>query len=201
MKALQRADLFGWSRFDESRNLDFNGVLWVRPEGNVAFDPMPLGEHDTRHLEALGSVAHIVITNSDHTRDAAALKARTGAVVYGPRAEREALSGLCDEWLGDGDEPLPGLRVLELSGSKTPGELALVLDGTVLITGDLIRAHAGGRLDLLPVPKLSDVSAAHASLRRLADLDGMEAVLVGDGWPVFRDGQRLLKELAGSVGA
>jgi hypothetical protein len=31
-----------------------------------------------------------------------------------------------------------------LNGSKTPGELALVLEKTTLITGDLVRAHQAG---------------------------------------------------------
>jgi hypothetical protein len=60
MKALHREDLFGWSRFDEARNLDFHSVLWVRPEGNVVVDPLPLSEHDTTHLRSLGGVAWAV---------------------------------------------------------------------------------------------------------------------------------------------
>jgi hypothetical protein len=57
-------------------------LLWVRPGGNVAIDPLPLSPHDRKHLDTLG-----------------------------------------------------GLRV---------------------------RAHEGGRLTMLPLPKLSDVAAAPA---------------------------------------
>jgi hypothetical protein len=46
LKKLHRTDLFGWSVFDEERNIDFNGTLWVRPQGNVLIDPLPLIEHD-----------------------------------------------------------------------------------------------------------------------------------------------------------
>ena len=53
MKLLHRPDLFGWSRFDESRNLDFCSVAWVRPGGNVLIDPLAMSEHDRAHLEAL----------------------------------------------------------------------------------------------------------------------------------------------------
>ena len=89
MKSLHRPDLFGWSAFDESRNVDFNGTLWVRPDGNVAIDPMPLSEHDRAHLEALGGAAWVVVTNSDHLRSAQELAAWTGARVAGPAAERD----------------------------------------------------------------------------------------------------------------
>ena len=48
MKSLHRGDLHGWSVFDETRDVDFNSVLWVRPDGNVLFDPLPLSAHDER---------------------------------------------------------------------------------------------------------------------------------------------------------
>jgi hypothetical protein len=34
MKRLHRADLYGWSRFHEPLDLDFNSVLWVRAGGS-----------------------------------------------------------------------------------------------------------------------------------------------------------------------
>jgi hypothetical protein len=192
MKKLHRADLYNFSRFDESRNIDFHGLLWVRQGGNVAVDPLPLSPHDERHLAELGGAALVIVTNSDHVRDVVRF------------AEKSSFPVACSGWLGDGDEPVAGLRVFELSGSKTPGELALLITGTgapTLVTGDLIRAHQGGSLNLLPDSKLSDRSQALASLRRLCELTEIEAVLPGDGWPVFRDGARALRELAQAAGA
>ena len=66
MKQLHRKDLFGWSEFNKERNLDFHSVLWVRDGGNVLIDPLPMSEHDHSHLQRLGGVNFIVITNSDH---------------------------------------------------------------------------------------------------------------------------------------
>ena len=79
--------------------------------------------------------------------------------------------------------------------AKTPGELALIVEGSTLITGDLVRAHEAGRLCLLPAAKLIDPDAARASVERLADLGTIDAVLTGDGWPVFRHGGEALREL------
>jgi hypothetical protein len=197
MKSLHRPDLYSWSTFDEARNVDFHGLCWVRPDGNVLIDPLPLSPHDLGHLSDLGGVDHIVITNSDHTRAAEALKAQFGATVYGPRAEQGAFPA--DVWLADADEVVPGLVAIELHGSKTPGELALVLHETTLITGDLVRAHRAGALMMLPDAKLHDRELAVASIRRLAELPGIEAVLVGDGWQVFGQGSQLLAELAERV--
>ncbi|MDP7317472.1 MAG: MBL fold metallo-hydrolase, partial [SAR324 cluster bacterium] len=185
MKQLHRPDLFNWSVFNEDRNIDFHGICWVRPEGNVVIDPLPMSDHDRQHLQSLGGAKHIVITNSDHTRDAERLVSETGAELLGPQAEQADFPFACQRWLGEGDEVVPGLEVFAVSGSKTSGELALLLEKTTLITGDLIRAHEGGRLCLLPDSKLCDRPQAVASVQRLAALPDLEAVLPGDGWPIF----------------
>jgi glyoxylase-like metal-dependent hydrolase (beta-lactamase superfamily II) len=199
MKRLHRPDLFGWSRFDEGRNLDFHSVLWARPGGNVLVDPLPLSAHDEAHLRQLGGAAWIVVTNSDHVRAAAQLRAALDACVAGPRGERDSFPIACDRWLADGDEVVPGLAAYEMHGSKTSGELALVVEETTLITGDLIRAHEGGALCLLPDAKLRDRGQAIVSVARLAALGRIEAVLPGDGWPVFRDGRAILREMLDRV--
>jgi len=199
MKRLHRPDLFGWSVFDEPRNLDFHSVLWTRPDGNVVIDPLPLSPHDRAHLESLGGASLVVVTNSDHVRATKEIAALTGARVAGPAAERDSFPIPCSMWLGDGDQPVGGLRVLAFHGSKTPGELALVIDRTTLVTGDLVRAHQGGALNLLPDAKLKSRADALASLDRLVELADIDAVLVGDGWPVFRDGHRALADLRRSL--
>ena len=196
MKSLHRDDLFGWSQFDETRNVDFNSTVWVREAGNIVIDPMPLSDHDRSHLEALGGAAWVVITNSDHIRSAREVAAWSGASLAAPAGEKETWPFTCDRWLQDGDEVVPGLSVIALQGSKTPGELALVIEGHTLVTGDLVRAHRGGALMLLPDSKLADPAKAAASVRRLADIQTIEAVIVGDGWHVFRGGAARLRALA-----
>ena len=195
MKRLHRPNLLGWSVFNEDRNIDFHSVVWVRPQGNVVIDPLPLSDHDEAQLQELGGVAWIVVTNSDHVRDSIRLAENTGAQLMGPSQEANSFPVACTRWLSDGDEVVPGMSALELEGSKTPGELALLVEGATLITGDLIRAHEGGALCLLPEEKLSDKRAAIASVQRLALLPELKALLPGDGWPVFRDAKFLLHEL------
>ena len=168
MKLLHRKDLFGWSEFNEERNIDFNSVLWVREGGNILIDPLPLSDHDQRHLQALGGARLIVVSNSDHCRATKQIAERTGAAIAGPRQEQEDFPLRCERWLEDNEEIVPGLTVYELGGSKTPGELALLLEDTTLITGDLIRCHRAGELCLLPEAKLSDQAKAAESVARLA---------------------------------
>lgn len=199
MKRTHRPDLRCWSIFDAARDLDFHSLAWLRPGGTVLIDPLPLSDHDRAQLEAAGPIGHVVVTNSDHTRSAAELAARYGAALIGPAGERDTLGLACDRWVTTGDEIVEGLVAIALDGSKTPGELCLLLEGTTLITGDLVRAHEGGRLNLLPDAKLTDRAAAVASVKRLLEHRHVEAVLVGDGWPIFRDGYARLEELVRSL--
>ncbi len=197
MKRLHRKDLYAWSVFTEKLNIDFNGFAWIRDGGNVLIDPLPLTPHDREHLKTLGGAAWIVVTNSDHARAAKEAQELFGAKIAGPAAERETMALECDRFLSDGDELVPGLVALELDGSKTPGELALVLEGTTLLCGDLVRAHRANALMLLLKEQgLKSAEKAVASVRRLASMDRIEAVLVGDGFCAYRDGHAMLKELA-----
>ncbi|MBO3462469.1 MBL fold metallo-hydrolase [Aetokthonos hydrillicola Thurmond2011] len=199
MKLLHRPDLYSWSSFDKERNIDFNSIAWIRPEGNVLIDPLPLSAHDHEHLNSLGSVKWIVVTNSDHIRAAKEISHVTNAQVAAPSAEQDSFPIPCFNWLSEGNQLVPGLEVIELHGSKTPGELALLLEKTTLITGDLVRSHQPGKLTILPAPKLSDRQQAVTSVHRLAKISDIETVLVGDGWSVFRNGSLLLNELAASL--
>jgi glyoxylase-like metal-dependent hydrolase (beta-lactamase superfamily II) len=195
MKRLHRRDLMCWSTFAERLDIDFTGFVWTREGGNVLVDPLPLAPHDRAHLEKLGGAAWIVLTNSDHVRGAAEIAAAFGAKIAGPAGERETFPLRCDSWLAGGDDFLPGLEVHALDGSKTPGELCLVLDGTTLITGDLVRSHRAGSLMLLMPPKLKDEAAARKSIARVVERSRIEHVLVGDGWHVFGNGRERLAEL------
>jgi len=94
---------------------------------------------------------------------------------------------------------LEGLDVYCLTGSKTDGELAFVVEGETLITGDLIRAHSGGKLCILPEGKLRDLDEAIDSVKKLAGIEGIKAILPGDGWPVFRDAKTVIAELVVSI--
>ncbi|MDY7230840.1 MBL fold metallo-hydrolase [Hyalangium rubrum] len=200
MKRLHRRDLYCWSTFNERLDIDFNSFAWIHERGNVVVDPLPLSEHDRKHLRDLGGAAWIVLTNSSHVRAAKELAAEFGGRIAGPAAEREGFPIPCDRWLKEGDDIHPGLRVMELEGSKTPGELALMLEDTTLIAGDLLRSHRAGELMLLrPEQGLKDPARATASLQRLLAYARLDALLLGDGWCVFRDGRRLLEEFIQSL--
>ena len=96
MKYLHRPDLRSWSTFDESRGIDFNAIAWIREQGNVLIDPLPMTEWDIGQLTEFGGAAQIVVTNSDHVRSSARLAEHFGAALKGPAAERDHFPISCD---------------------------------------------------------------------------------------------------------
>jgi uncharacterized cupin superfamily protein len=194
MKRLMLGDMYSWSRFSEERQIDFNGHLWVRPEGNVLIDPVPMIDSDLVQLDELGGVGQIVITNRDHEREAAFFKARTGAQIVAHSADAEAMTDPPDRTLEDGEVVVDGLVAAHLSHGKSPGEIALFWpERKVVLSGDLVVGAPMGRLTLLKDEKLADPPRAALALRKLMALD-FDVLLVGDGHSVFQQARQRLIE-------
>lgn len=174
------SDMYCWSVFNEDRQIDFNGHLWVREEGNVLFDPVPMIESDLAQLDRLGGAAWIVLTNRDHEREAAAFRERTGARVIAHEADAGSLGVSVDRAVGEG-EILPGLQAVPLEHGKSPGEIALHWpEREAVLASDLVVGAPVGRLSLLADEKLEDAPAAALECRKLLALE-FDAILVGDG--------------------
>ena len=110
MKQLIFDDIYSWSIFSEMRQIDFNGHLWVRPEGNVLIDPVPMIDSDLNQFDELGGASLIVLTNQDHEREAEFFRERTGAAIVIHEADAAALEVAADRQITDGEEIVPGLR-------------------------------------------------------------------------------------------
>ncbi len=194
MKQLMFEDLYTWSIFSEMRQLDFNGHLWVRPEGNVLIDPVPMSAADLEQFDALGGAGWVVITNQDHEREAAFFQERTSARVVAHEEDAGALSTAVDQKVADGDEIVAGLRAIHLRHGKSPGELALYWpQKKAVFAGDLVVGAPMGRFTLLMDEKLKDPPRAALELRKLLELD-FDALLVGDGHSIFQDARQRLVE-------
>ncbi len=186
MKRALSDEFYSWSVFNEDRQIDFNGHLWVREgEGNILIDPVPMIDSDLEQLDSLGVVGHVVITNRDHERQAAFFRARTGAQVVIHEADAPLLESAPDRTVADAEEIVPGLRAVHLRHGKSPGEIALYWPQKRLILGgDLIVGAPLGELSILPDPKLENPAAAVLELRKLLALN-FDSILLGDGHSLF----------------
>ena len=194
MKRVLFDDFYSWSVFNERRQIDFNGHLWVRDEGNVLIDPAAMIESDLQQLQQLGGAAWIVLTNRDHEREAAVFQERTGAKVIAHADDVAEIEVPVDRTVADGEEIVPGLMAIHLRFGKSRGELALYWHGKGLVlSGDLVVGEPIGRLTLLADEKLEDPPTAALELRKLLALD-FDAMLVGDGHSILYDAKERLLE-------
>jgi glyoxylase-like metal-dependent hydrolase (beta-lactamase superfamily II) len=164
----------------------------------VAVDPVEIPA-DVMDALAREGVARIVLTNRNHFRAAAALKAKTSARVAVHPADAafvRAQNVAVDDDLAVGQR-IAGFEVVDASG-KSPGEVALWnAHRRVLLVGDACVGKPPGSLALLSPKVIDDLARLQQSLRRLAELPA-ESVLVGDGAPVLQGGQRALRALVES---
>lgn len=192
MKKLMVDDLYSWSVFSEGRQIDFNGHLWVRDEGNIAIDPVAMSDSDRAHFEQLGGAKWIVITNRDHEREAAAFQEWTGAEVIVHEADADLVDIKPSRTVSDGETIVPGLKAVHLQHGKSPGEIALYFtQKSTILFGDIVAGEPMGRLSLLADDKLEDAPKAALQLRKVLTLR-FNTVLVGDGHSIFRDGRQEL---------
>lgn len=192
MKKIMFDDMYCWSVFNEVRQIDFNGHLWVREGGNVLVDPVAMSAEDLKQFDELGGAKWIVITNRDHEREAAFFKARTGAEVVAHAADAEALGVEVDRTVEDGGKVVAGLRVVHLQYGKSPGEVALHWTKRgLLLAGDLVVGAPVGRFSLLMDEKLADPAKAALELRKLLALN-FDSILVGDGHSIMTGAREAL---------
>jgi uncharacterized cupin superfamily protein len=175
--------------------MPFNSHLFVTPNGNVAVDPLALEPSDAEHVEALGGIAEIVLTNRDHLREAPSLVARFGARIVTSAREAPLLDIPVDRVVADGEQVFEGAHAVWLDHQKTPGEFAVHLPKEkAVLVGDAILGAPAGALSLLPDEKYAEPVRAALALRRLLALQP-HVLLVGDGAPLWSGATRALGSL------
>ena len=203
MKRVMFDDLYTWSVFNEEKQFDFNGFLWVREAGNILIDPVPMSENDGAQLDALGGAALIVLTNRDHERDAVAFQERTGAQIVAHEADAPLFELAVDRTVTDGEEIVPDLQVLHLEHGKSPGEIALLWrGGRVAFIGDYVWGHPVGSLVLGAEPAVTDPAQAALQLRKLLAIPQLDALLLGDGHSIChgaKDGLQAMLEARADI--
>ena len=184
-----------WSWFSDEKQMDFNGLVIYTNDQCVIIDPPPISDADRSTLMSMAPT-HIVITNRDHAREAAAFKAEFTIPVYAPAADAPQMEISIDTTYEDGDILPGGLVAIHLGDMKSPGESALFLkqDAGYLILGDSLIGKPAGELRLLPTEKFPDVEKAKESLARLLEYD-YEAILVGDGTSIVSGGKNAVRRI------
>lgn len=188
-----------WDWFSERSGYDFHGT-WLRyGSWNLVIDPVEPSDELLRQLVE-SRLERILLTNRNHFRAAARVKAATGARVAVHPADADFVRG---KGVTVDDDLVPGqmvgpFRVISAAG-KSPGEVALHWpDRRLLIIGDACVGNPPGKLSLLPAKVIDDLPALRASLARIADEVDFDTVVVGDGAHVLSAARQALAELVKS---
>ncbi len=187
--------VFTWSWYSERQGYNFNGHLLRHSDGNICIDPVQPSDTALDDLMRLG-VAHIVITNRNHSRAANLVRDRLGAptAIHPEDAAHARGQGTnIDDNLRVGERMGP-LEVIGVAG-KSPGEVALLWrERRVLIVGDAVIGNPPGECSLLPEKVMDDPVRLRSSVRALLNLD-FETLLVGDGVSILSGAKDRLREL------
>ena len=185
--------LFQWARFNEEKQLHFNGHCLIHPEGNVLIDP-PEPEAPLQEWVAGQGVAHVLLTNRHHARAAETFRERTGARVWMHAADADGAPLPIDETFADGATLPGGWLAITVPDSKSPGETALWAEagGGTLVIGDARIGRTPGILEMLPDEKFPDPTRAREGIRVLLARP-FTRLLLGDGTSLLAGGRAALE--------
>ncbi len=178
--------------------------LVLRPEGNLMIDAPRFTRDLKGPLDALGGVAHVLLTHRDDVADAPRWALRYGARVWIHEDDRVAAP--CATDLLEGVEPTviaPGVVAVPVPG-HTQGSVVFSVDDRWLFTGDSL-AWSHDREDLVAFRGACWYSWREQtrSLARLAEAVSFSWVLPGHGARVQldpTDAHRRLVDLVARMG-
>jgi glyoxylase-like metal-dependent hydrolase (beta-lactamase superfamily II)/ferredoxin len=174
--------------------------LVLRPDGNLMVDAPRFTRALTGPLDAVGGIAHVLLTHQDDVADAPRWAERYGARLWIHEDDRRAAPEATD--LLRGEEPATiadGVVAIPVPG-HTRGSVAFAVDGTWLFTGDSL-AWSHERRDLVAFRRACWYSweAQTSSLARLAETTSFSWVLPGHGARVSLDAEEARRRLRGLV--
>ncbi len=174
--------------------------LVLRPDGNLMVDAPRYTRSLTGPIDALGGVAHVLLTHRDDVADAPRWAERYGARMWIHEADASAAPGATDLLRGEAAAVVaPGVVAVPVPG-HTRGSVVFAVDDTWLFTGDsLAWSHRGQDLVAFRDACWYSWTAQTRSLARLADTVSFSWVLPGHGARVGLDPDDAHRRLVGLV--
>ena len=184
-----REGLYFWQAYDASVKVDLSCCARQTSRGLVFIDPIRLADEALDELTARRRPAAIVLTNGNHERAARDFRERFQIPIY---AHRDALAGLGEVDLREGEALMDELAVVELPGAS-PGEIALHGAGVLHVGDALIHLPPAG-LGILPDKYCSDPKQLRHSLGKLLSFP-FDALTFAHGLPLVTQARERLSQL------
>jgi Metallo-beta-lactamase superfamily len=171
-----------WSWFSQEKQIDFNGLYVNVGEHRILIDPPPMTDEEQAHIQRVGRLDYILITNRDHEREAGRYKDLFQCQLMVPEADASQMQVKTDKTYKDGELLPGGIWAVHLKDQKSPGESGLYIQQGkgIMILGDALIGKPPGTLSMLAPEKYADRAKAREGLQRLLKYN-FDSVLVGDG--------------------
>lgn len=182
-----------WQVYDSSVKSDLFSTA-AETDGRLYFiDPTPLHPDSLAEVTSDRSVAGILVTNSNHPRDAGRFAEKFQVPLFAACAMPE-LGEITIVSIKAG-EIAPGLSAIPLPGAAT-GELAFHFadDGGTVVLGDALINFEPDGFALLPVKYCTNQKVMKRSLRQLLDWR-FERLLFAHGLPILSSARERLETL------
>ncbi len=184
--------IFTWSWLSPNHGYNFNGYALSSADGLIVVDPANIDDSNLSELREIGNPVAILLTNKDHERISYDLRHQFGSRIFINERDVPFLKSPPDHVFKDGEMLPGGIRAINVSNNKSPGESALLYEERgILFIGDAIIGWPKGEFSLLPPVKYLDPKTAKESIRVLLDYD-FDTVLVGDGESVLQGGKEAI---------
>jgi glyoxylase-like metal-dependent hydrolase (beta-lactamase superfamily II) len=183
-----------WSVYEPAVKCEIGCAALKLSSGWAVVDPVPLAETAWQELLALAPLRAILLTNGNHVRDAAALRAKHDVPVATAADTQRAISELEPDITLLPGELLYGITAIAIPGA-TPGETAFHSQTGVMVLGDaVINTSTDVGLEFLPDKYCTDSEQNRASLRQLLDYD-FHTLTMAHGAPVTMRAREKLRAL------
>jgi glyoxylase-like metal-dependent hydrolase (beta-lactamase superfamily II) len=174
---------------------------WLRTAaGTYLVDPIPLDKGVLDELIGSSRVAGIIVTNSNHHRDAVPFAQKLSVPIFADAHTFPGDQPIRVTTIADGEEICDSLRVITIDGAA-PGEIVLHYAGYggTLIIGDALINFEPYGFAFLPTKYCSNQKQMRRSLRKLLDHQA-ERILFAHGTPILsRASERLRGLLTSSL--
>lgn len=186
--------LWLWQAYDPAVKADLSSSAAKSGGRLFLIDPIPLAPAPLAELTAHGTVAGVLVTNSNHPRAAVAFARQLGATIFAAEPVRHEF-GSAQAQPFAGGEIMPGLAAIPIEGAAS-GEMAFHFadNGGTLVIGDALINFEPYGFTLLPAKYCSNQRQMRASLRQLLDWP-FERLLFAHGPPILTSARARLETL------
>lgn len=191
MFEIVRKDVLRFGTPDPEDDWTMFGHLLVIEDELVLVDP-PFVPGIIKALKRLGKVLGIIITTGNHTRGARYIAEKTGATIFLPEQDSEAVDAkgaLAIKGIGSHETYSTG-DLLGLKALKLTDEFALLTEKRELIVGDSAVGTLDGNVILTPEwfphePRYPGNPTVHEGFKKLVSDTGAKTLLASHGENIY----------------